>query len=992
MLDQFWVFAKAAETVFSESLGYQMGFGRCEKIPRQRDAKSIAQFQRDLAIRALAAPYAVELDGLRADGDPVFADGSHMGVLSDEYPGALAMAMEKYVAEDQMPNPTRIFMWWTLCMIFASQRFDDHVKPHELEVKPEGLFGEAGASQEALQKVTAFTWHSARVTMLDQAVHCKRTEQEIGVQANWKNPGPLVLKYTRSRSSLPALMIKDLVSEVSKEYEPECAREDDAIDDHEDRGDCLTEFFIKVAPEKGTSYEYKFHVCSAESIEEIACKREITSEFVHIGSVLPDPKCLCERSLVGSHRIVVMVDRTVYPDKDKVPELALRQIFGRQKLLEDLCFLLADKGMLSVERVAMLGDTITSVKATIKAIVGDDAKFGPDEPARELSLTLLAAVWKSTSTLQEHVATRRAKMEEDPSKIPEIPGEDHAEFREIFVNQHPDVILTYMREPQRKFVERIHRDYMVHGAVAFYEVAEMRSRSDQIVSTSGFSKTSDDLLRVVQHDNKISVTSEGSVMDRLHAFFVELEYLNICEFTMEAGPLKYLSELEEWRHENRGLSLLLSADSLLRKKVYKLSNDKRKDLPTFSSALKEVLKNHKQLWKDARSTAELDKFKQVEHDPTSTKRARSTSPPPPPTPTSEARTKKNRDKDKDKSGKPSGGAKLTARADRDPRISEKEWKKIMSFTYTGAALSATTCEARFQKLISADLGSAPPWSAWSQVPTDPYLVRYLGHRCLELFAGSGVFTAHLRQRGLRVLPPIDILRSPEVAEQQDLLDGDFFEQLLLLACMGAIGFLHVGLPCSTSSQARQRPGGPRPQLNELLSRSLLLMQSVITAGGDFSLENPLSSLVWQVPSVQQLKVRHHLYNVDLDQCEFGGASKKSTRLLVSNALFLQLARACSGDRLHVPLKGKVRGPDGRLIFATKPAQIYPVGLVVAWSAVVEQILQGILPQFAKSFDLVTEARRVCSLARSSTRASCSPCSSSSEAPRSRCSRSSLNQG
>ena len=51
------------------------------------------------------------------------------------------MALEKYVADDQMPNPTRIFMWWTLCMIFAFQRFDDHVKPHELEVKPEGLFG-----------------------------------------------------------------------------------------------------------------------------------------------------------------------------------------------------------------------------------------------------------------------------------------------------------------------------------------------------------------------------------------------------------------------------------------------------------------------------------------------------------------------------------------------------------------------------------------------------------------------------------------------------------------------------------------------------------------------------------------------------------------------------------------------------------------------------------------------------------------------------------
>ena len=88
-------------------------------------------------------------------------------------------------------------------------------------------------------------------------------------------------------------MIKDLLSEVSKDYEPACAREDDAIDDPEDRGDCLTEFFIK-APEKGTSYEYKFHVCSADSTEEIACKREITCEFVHIGSVLPYPKMLCK--------------------------------------------------------------------------------------------------------------------------------------------------------------------------------------------------------------------------------------------------------------------------------------------------------------------------------------------------------------------------------------------------------------------------------------------------------------------------------------------------------------------------------------------------------------------------------------------------------------------------------------------------------------------------------------------------------------------------
>ena len=293
----------------------------------------------------------------------------------------------------------------------------------------------------------------------------------------------------------------------------------------------------------------------------------------------------------------------------------------------------------------------------------------------------------------------------------------------------------------------------------------MRSRSDQIVSTSGFSKTSDDLLRVVQHDNKISVTSEGSVMDRLHAFFVELECLNVCEFTMEAGPLKYLSELEEWHHESRGLSLLLSADSLLRKKVYKLSNDKRKDFPTFSSALKEVLKNHKQLWKDARSTAELDKFKQVEHDPTSTKRARSTSPPPPPTPTSEARAKKNRARreisetsSRARQGQGQGQVGEAVRrgkaprADRDPRIPEKEWKKIMSFTYTGArrcpwfncSLGCRFGDQCRNKHICVQCGGDHPYQA---LPRQP-----LSSRCFAWVLWSGNPRRQARQTAGGFLP------------------------------------------------------------------------------------------------------------------------------------------------------------------------------------------------------------------------------------------------
>ena len=270
----------------------------------------------------------------------------------------------------------------------------------------------------------------------------------------------------------------------------------------------------------------------------------------------------------------------------------------------------------------MLGDGIAQVKTTLKSMVPDATKFGTDVPQQELALTTLAAVWKTCSTMQDHFAARRAKMEEDPSKVPEIPGEDHAEFRDTFVARHPDVLLPLHREPHRKFVEPVQRDFLVHGFVHFYEVGEIRTRNEQIAQKSGISRNAEDLLRVVSVDQPTNASSETQVMDKLHAFFITLEYLNICDFTTKAGPLTYLAELEEWRHENHGLALLLAADSLIRKKVHRVSSDQRKSFPTFSAALVEVLTNHKQLWNDARSSAELDKFKQAATAPSTPTRKR----------------------------------------------------------------------------------------------------------------------------------------------------------------------------------------------------------------------------------------------------------------------------------------------------------------------------------------------------------------------------------
>ena len=105
--------------------------------------------------------------------------------------------------------------------------------------------------------------------------------------------------------------------------------------------------------------------------------------------------------------LVTMVDRTHY-DPASVPELSLRQVFGRQRLSKELCRLMADKKMLTVEGFAMLGDTIAAVKLTLKTIVADDSLLGDTPAAVELALTSLAAVWKTCSIVAPGTLRRSA--------------------------------------------------------------------------------------------------------------------------------------------------------------------------------------------------------------------------------------------------------------------------------------------------------------------------------------------------------------------------------------------------------------------------------------------------------------------------------------------------------------------------------------------------------------------------------------------------------
>ena len=54
--------------------------------------------------------------------------------------------------------------------------------------------------------------------------------------------------------------------------------------------------------------------------------------------------------------------------------------------------------------------------------------------------------------------------------------------------------------------------------------------------------------------------------------------------------------------------------------------------------------------------------------------------------------------------------------------------------------------------------------------------------------------------------------------------------------------------------------------NELLFRSLILAELVLLAGGNFSLENPESLLMWEVPQPKKLVEKFWLFFIDTDQC------------------------------------------------------------------------------------------------------------------------------
>ena len=291
----------------------------------------------------------------------------------------LVGCLEMFVCDKLEPAPARLFIWWWLCMVFASLRFDDamHVKPMELLMSEEGLFGVAWQTKverrrrgtkfvvphvgfkeskwleegwnlfssedlerdywmrelntreefknspasyqrslqwlkflakyalnqkfegpevrlkELISTLSSLTAHSARVTLLDAAVHAGRSTEEIGLHANWKNPGPLVLKYTRNRTSVPAQMVRQLVKDMVEQEHPFEAPADAVLDEVDLCALDEVMFFVKTQGSRA-SHDYRYHCLQVDDDQVMACGRIRLEDCTEVGSTLPDVSVLCK--------------------------------------------------------------------------------------------------------------------------------------------------------------------------------------------------------------------------------------------------------------------------------------------------------------------------------------------------------------------------------------------------------------------------------------------------------------------------------------------------------------------------------------------------------------------------------------------------------------------------------------------------------------------------------------------------------------------------
>lgn len=243
---------------------------------------------------------------------------------------------------------------------------------------------------------------------------------------------------------------------------------------------------------------------------------------------------------------------------------------------------------------------------------------------------------------------------------------------------------------------------------------------------------------------------------------------------------------------------------------------------------------------------------------------------------------------------------------------------------------------------------------------------------LEIFAGEAGLSKAVEDQAIPTLMPIELLPNSFVFESTDVLIPGVLDHIKTLISQGWILGIHFGTPCSSFSLARKDDGGPPPLRssefvmglpglrkcdqdkvdlgNALLRITVELAQCCFEFQVPWTIENPLGSYLWKTPAMIKLVKDCGARRFELDMCRYGSPHMKPTAI-VGTVDLAPLALRCDSrinPHKHEPLVGVVM-VDGKKVFKTKAAQVYPQALCAKWAKIISRQLGS--DPLAKTFQM-----------------------------------------
>lgn len=270
-------------------------------------------------------------------------------------------------------------------------------------------------------------------------------------------------------------------------------------------------------------------------------------------------------------------------------------------------------------------------------------------------------------------------------------------------------------------------------------------------------------------------------------------------------------------------------------------------------------------------------------------------------------------------------------ADRDSRFWQKSGRNSGN---RGAVFHRPAAHGVEVDRHSFEAGRTP-----SQSSSAPKPKKHVPGFFLEIFSGTSRLTAAVQTCGMATAPPVDI----SFGSHHDLRRRS--TQLAILSWLkaGWIRVVHMGTPCTVFSRARHaiRNTQRATDKEKMGIEFALFTAEVISVCNRYnikwSLENPRSSRLFEVPILEDLLCCPSVFTVHLDFCQYGEPYKKPTKIVGNYEGLLCLAAKCNHKNHTVILRGsETIEQNGKHVSVpkTQRAGAYPWLLVEKWAQVI----------------------------------------------------------